>query len=69
MLLLTRVVSQTLTPFLSHQSEDDLGVLRELIESGKVTPVIGRTYPLTEAAAALAHVGEGHARAKVVLSI
>jgi NADPH:quinone reductase-like Zn-dependent oxidoreductase len=38
-------------------------------EAGKVTPVIGRTYPLSEAAAAMDYVGTGHARGKVVISV
>ncbi len=47
----------------------DLVTLGELIESGRVTPVIDRTYPLSEAAKAIGHVGEGHARGKVIVSI
>jgi NADPH:quinone reductase-like Zn-dependent oxidoreductase len=44
-------------------------VLKELIETGKVTPVIDRTYRLSETPQALAYVGEGHARGKVVIII
>jgi NADPH:quinone reductase-like Zn-dependent oxidoreductase len=47
----------------------DLAVLRELIESGQVTPAIDRTYPLGEATAAIRYVGEGRARGKVVVTI
>lgn len=46
-----------------------LATLRELAESGKVTPVIDRTYPLAEAAAAIRYVEVEHARAKVVLTV
>ena len=55
--------------FITKINLDDLVALAELIESGKVMPVIDRTYPLTEAAQAIRHVGGGHARGKVVVSI
>ncbi|HUF14402.1 MAG TPA: NAD(P)-dependent alcohol dehydrogenase [Acidimicrobiia bacterium] len=48
---------------------DDLTALGELIEVGKVTPTIDRTYTLVEAAQAVAYVGEGHARGKVVIAV
>jgi NADPH:quinone reductase-like Zn-dependent oxidoreductase len=44
-------------------------VLKELIESGKVTPVIDRTYPLSEVPEAIRYLEEGHARGKVVISV
>ena len=43
--------------------------LKELIESGKVTPVIDRTYPLAETGKALRYLETGHAHGKVVISI
>ena len=42
---------------------------RDLIEAGKVVPVIDRTYPLSETAEAMGHVGEGHARGKVAITV
>jgi NADPH:quinone reductase-like Zn-dependent oxidoreductase len=48
---------------------EDLVVLKELMEAGKVTPVIDRTYPLSEASQAIGHVGGGHARGKVVITV
>jgi NADPH:quinone reductase-like Zn-dependent oxidoreductase len=48
---------------------DDLTALVELIEAGKVTPIIDRTYPLTEAAQAVSYVAEGHARGKVFITV
>ncbi len=48
---------------------DDLTALGELIEAGKVTPIIDRIHPLAEAAQAVAYVGEGHARGKVVIAV
>jgi len=68
-LLMNRFVSQRMLPFLSHASKDDLLVLKELIEAGKVTPVIDRTYPLSETAEAVRYLEEGHARGKVVITV
>jgi len=44
-------------------------ILKQLIEAGKVTPVIDRTYPLSEAAEAMRYLEEGHARGKVVITV
>jgi NADPH:quinone reductase-like Zn-dependent oxidoreductase len=49
--------------------QKDLGLLKELIEAGKVVPVIDRRYPLSETADALWYLGEGHARGKVVIAV
>ena len=68
-MVMFRFVSQTLRTFISTTRLEDLLALTELIEAGKVTPVIDRTYPLSETAQALAHVGEGHARGKTVISV
>jgi NADPH:quinone reductase-like Zn-dependent oxidoreductase len=68
-MLLSPVVSQRLTVFLAQQRRDDLAFLRDLIEAGKVKPVIDKTYPLTAVAEAMAHLETGHARGKVVISV
>jgi NADPH:quinone reductase-like Zn-dependent oxidoreductase len=47
----------------------DLLALRELIESGKVSPVVGATYPLSRTAEAITRFGEGHARGKIVIAV
>ena len=62
-------VRQQGRPFLSLPNHQDLVALKELVESGKVAPVIDRTYPLSETAEAMAYVGEGHACGKVVLTV
>jgi NADPH:quinone reductase-like Zn-dependent oxidoreductase len=49
--------------------QNDLGLIKELIEAGKVKPVIDRRYPLSEAAEALRYLGAGHARGKVVITM
>jgi NADPH:quinone reductase-like Zn-dependent oxidoreductase len=64
-----RFVSQRLGRFVVAQKHDDLIALKELIDAGKVTPVIDRTYPLSQTAAAMDYVGTGHARGKVVISV
>lgn len=67
--LLSPFVSQRLHPFLSLSKRDDLVALKELIEAGDVVPVVGRTYPLIEAAAALDYVGHRHSRGKTVVIV
>jgi NADPH:quinone reductase-like Zn-dependent oxidoreductase len=62
-------VSQRVRPFVSTTKNVDLVVLKELIESGQVTPVIDRTYPISEAPEAIGYVGAGHARGKVVIAV
>ena len=68
-ILKSRGRSQTVTFFVAEVTTDDLNSLRELLESGKVSPVIDRTYPLSEAPEALTYLGEGHARGKVVITV
>ena len=65
--VLNRFVGHRLRPFLVSPKVEDLLVLKELIEAGKVTPVIDRTYPLGEAPEAIGHVGGGHTQGKVVI--
>jgi 2-desacetyl-2-hydroxyethyl bacteriochlorophyllide A dehydrogenase len=62
-------VSQRLRMFLSSTNREDLVALKDLIESGKVKPVIDGTYPLSETAAALTHVGNRHTRGKTVITV
>jgi NADPH:quinone reductase-like Zn-dependent oxidoreductase len=59
---------QKFTFFIAKVNKDDLTVLCELMKAGKMMPVIDRRYELSETAAAIAYVEEGHARAKVVIS-
>jgi NADPH:quinone reductase-like Zn-dependent oxidoreductase len=67
--LLSPFVRQTLRTFVASENHQDLQVLAELAETGKLAPVIDRTYPLADAAAAIQHVADGRARGKVVLDI
>lgn len=67
--LLSAFVRQQGRPFIAIPNNEDLGVLKELIESGKVTPVIDRTYPLSEVPEAMRYLDKGHARGKVVIAV
>lgn len=62
-------VSQRLRPFAATDRRDDLVALTELIEAGRVSPVIDRLYPLSESATAMGYYGAGHARGKVVITM
>ena len=68
-ILLSTLVSQKLGTFVASENAEDLAALRELIEAGAVMPVIDRTYPLSETAAAIRYVQDGHARGKVVITV
>jgi NADPH:quinone reductase-like Zn-dependent oxidoreductase len=67
--VVSRFGSQKMPFFLAKNSTEDLLVLKELIEAGKIRPVIDRTYPLSETADALRYLEEGHARGKVVITV
>jgi NADPH:quinone reductase-like Zn-dependent oxidoreductase len=67
--LVSMFVSQRLTMLASKERGEDFDVLRELIEDGKVTPVIDRGYPLIEVSEAIRYVVDGHARGKVAITI
>jgi NADPH:quinone reductase-like Zn-dependent oxidoreductase len=67
--MLSPFVGQKLTTLTCSENAQDLIVLTELIESGKVTPVVDRTYPLSETHAAIRYMTEGHARGKVVVTV
>ena len=62
-------VGQRLRMLRTRETTDDLVTLAGLVEAGKVTPVIDRTYPLEEVAEAITYVEEGHARGKVVITV
>jgi NADPH:quinone reductase-like Zn-dependent oxidoreductase len=54
---------------LAKQNKEDLLILTGLLKSGEVTPVIDRTYPLSETSEALRYLGEGHVQGKVVITV
>jgi NADPH:quinone reductase-like Zn-dependent oxidoreductase len=67
--LRSRFVRHRLVTLTAKPSKENLAALRELVESGKVTPVIDRTYPLSEAPEAIRYLEVEHARAKVVITV
>ena len=62
-------VGQRLRSFLSKPKRTDLVVLQELLEAGKLTPVIDRTFPLSETAEAIRYVGERSTQGKTVITV
>jgi len=69
LLLSPFIGGQTMRPLIAKPSSADLQFLRELIEAGRITPVIDRTYALSEAPDAIRYLETGHARGKVVISV
>lgn len=67
--VLTRFVAHKLRPFLVSPNLADLVALKELGEAAKLTPVMDRTYPLSETGQAIGHVGGGHSRGKVAITV
>ncbi|MDX6307205.1 MAG: hypothetical protein QOI06_251 [Nocardioidaceae bacterium] len=61
--------SQQAVFFVAKGNRSDMEVLREMLESGKVRPVVEKRYELGEVADALRHLGEGHAQGKLVLTV
>ena len=69
LLLSPFIGGQTMRPLIAKPSSADLQFLRELIEAGRITPVIDRTYALSEAPDAIRYLETGRARGKVVISV
>ena len=67
--LRSRLGGQRIRSFLAKGRYEDLVTLKDLAEAGQLSPVIDRTYPLSEAADAIRHVGTRGARGKVVISV
>ena len=67
--LVSMFIPQRLTMLASKERGEDFEALRQLIEAGKVTPVIDSTFPLIAAPEAVRHLEEGHARGKIVITV
>jgi NADPH:quinone reductase-like Zn-dependent oxidoreductase len=67
--LLSPFLRQQLRSLVAVDRRDDLLFLKDLIEAGKVTPVISKTYPLNEAPKALGDADDGHGRGKAVITV
>ncbi len=68
-LVLSWFVSQDMSMFMAELNKEDLAILSDLMQAGKVTPVIDRRYKLSETAEAMRYLEEGHARGKVVINL
>jgi NADPH:quinone reductase-like Zn-dependent oxidoreductase len=68
-LMYSPFVGQEFVMLLAKMRKDDLAVLGELMQAGKVTPVIDRRYPLSEVPAAMRYSEEGHARGKIIIAM
>jgi len=67
--LLSRTGSKKTCFFIANLNQKDLVFLKDLLEAGKVVPVIDRRYPLSQTAEAIRYLEEGHARGKVVITV
>jgi NADPH:quinone reductase-like Zn-dependent oxidoreductase len=67
--LLSLFMRQQGSMYLASSNNEDLVVLKEFIEAGKITPVIDRTYPLSDTPEAFRYLEESHARGKVVITV
>ncbi|MBN1551193.1 NAD(P)-dependent alcohol dehydrogenase [bacterium] len=66
---ISKTGSKKIGSFLAKTTQKDLTCVKELLESGKLKPVIDRRYPLSETAEALRYIGEGHAKGKIVITM
>src|SRR5213083_1283645 len=65
----SKFTSQKFVTYIAKLTKDDLNVLRDLMQSGKVAPIIDRTYKVSETQAAVRYLEEGHAHGKVVITM
>ena len=68
-LLMSPFISQKMGMMMAEGNKDDLNILADLMQSGKVTPVIDRTYPLSEIREAIRYLETGRARGKVIVAV
>jgi NADPH:quinone reductase-like Zn-dependent oxidoreductase len=67
--MLSPFIRQRLTMYTFTHRQADLDTLRQLIETGQVTPLVGQTYPLAEVPEAIRDLQDGHARGKIAITI
>jgi NADPH:quinone reductase-like Zn-dependent oxidoreductase len=68
-LLRSPAVGQRMRVFVVRHNREDLAILKELVETGKVAPVIDKHYSLSDTPEALRYQGEGHAHGKIVIVV
>ncbi|MDF1543679.1 MAG: NAD(P)-dependent alcohol dehydrogenase [bacterium] len=67
--LISMIKGRKLVSLMADLKKSDLVFLKELLESGKIVPVIGRKYPLSDTAQAIRHIEKGHASGKVIINV
>lgn len=67
--VLSLFIGQKLRTFIASVNAEDLTALKDMLENGTLTPVLDRTYPLSEVPAAIVYLDEGHARGKVAIAV
>ncbi|MBU1317738.1 MAG: NAD(P)-dependent alcohol dehydrogenase [candidate division Zixibacteria bacterium] len=67
--LISKIKGRKVVSFMANVNQTDLALLKELLEAGKVVPIIDRKYPLSDTPQAIRYVEEGHARGKVVITV
>jgi len=68
-LVMSPFISQQMGMMMADANHNDLTLLADMMQSGKLKPVIDRTYKLSEVSAAIAYLEEGHARGKVIITV
>jgi NADPH:quinone reductase-like Zn-dependent oxidoreductase len=68
-MVLSKFVDQQMGMMMAEANQKDLTILADMLQSGKLKPVIDRTYKLSEVPAAIAYLEEGHARGKVIITV
>jgi NADPH:quinone reductase-like Zn-dependent oxidoreductase len=68
-MLMSPFTSQKIGMMMAKPNKDDLAILADLMQSGKVKPVIDRTYKLSDVPEAIRYLEQGHARGKVVITV
>jgi NADPH:quinone reductase-like Zn-dependent oxidoreductase len=68
-MIVSRFVSQKMIFMLAQANKEDMDVLRDMMQAGKLTPVIDRRYKLEQTAEAIGYLEQGHARGKVIITV
>jgi NADPH:quinone reductase-like Zn-dependent oxidoreductase len=68
-MVMSPFIDQKMGMFMAKQDKSDLNILADLMQSGKVKPIIDRTYPFSQIADAIRYLEQGHARGKVVITV
>jgi len=67
--LISKIENKKMGFFVAHSNKEDLAILKDLLDAGKVKPVIDRSYPLSEVPKALRYLEEGHAKGKIAITV